>query len=158
MHFNELYYSWEAIAWLSFLNNYFDCVWLSKRAHYTKEVRIQLYRLIWWPPIHGMLLKAMEPAVRGIQNGNYLWEIASWFQLTIQRAFFQEKKPFNSVCNLNLKANLQLCTAAKKFWVCHIIQVERKHLIDTASEAAVSNLQYLCKYWGLVSLHVFPGL
>lgn len=76
LHFNEVYYTWEAIAWLSFLNNDFDCVQLSKRAHYTKEVIIQLYRLIWWPPIYAMCLKAIGPAVSGIQNGNYLWEIA----------------------------------------------------------------------------------
>lgn len=42
LHFNELCYTWEVIAWLSFLNNDFDCVLLSKRAHYAKEVIIQL--------------------------------------------------------------------------------------------------------------------
>lgn len=28
LHFNELCYTWEVIAWLSFLNNDFDCVLL----------------------------------------------------------------------------------------------------------------------------------
>lgn len=144
LHFNEVYYTWEAIAWLSFLNNDFDCVRLSKRAHYTKEVIIQLYRLIWWPPIYAVLLEAIGPAVRGIQNGNYLWEIASWFQLAVQRAFFFKKRTFNSDPILNLKATLQLLTAAKKMRVCPIVQVERKHL--TCLRAAVSNFHYLCEY------------
>lgn len=92
LHFNEVYYTWEAIAWFSFLSSDFDCVWLSKRAHYIKEIIIQLCRLIWWPPIYAVLLKAIGPAVSGIQSGNYLWERDSGFQLAVQRAFFQKKK------------------------------------------------------------------
>lgn len=126
-----MHYTWEAMAWSSFLSSDCDYAPLSKKAHYTKQVIIQLYKLMWWPSIHGTVLKAKAKATLK-QWGASEMVIACGKDLHSFNFQFKElfsRRSFNSVCNVNLKATLQLCTGAKEFWICHIIQVEIKHFI-----------------------------